>query len=238
MAETIALRVLLERMAPWTMALSKAGFNIVDDDANADLVIWDGTGEVSAHTSRILEIDTGLDYAPERMIARASRQLARVTCGSLVDPVTGLMNRSAALARIDNEVELSSRIMKPFAIAIVDPDNFEGLSAGHGQGVTDQILDSFGAYLLSQLRKIDGVARWGSEELALIMPATYPTQATTVIARLQDRLGTSSATKVSSFSAGVAAFPIDADSAEQLTALAEERLAGAKRKGEGRIVMV
>ena len=245
MTDSIALTVGAERTERWAQALILAGFNIVSGEqtGEANLAIVDGTVGSGPADVPTLRIPAGEDPPPERVIALVAGKLEEIRrewFAAGVDPVTGMPGRESLFARVENEVELSARIMKPFAAAILDPDGIDSLAAGLGQEAANRALSEFAQFVRQRLRRVDGLGRWGSEEIALIMPATYPTQAMTVIARLQDHLAGSDLApgRIRSFTAAVAAYPIDADSAGRLMELAEQRLADARRKGDGRIVMV
>ncbi len=245
MTESVILCVTPERVESWGRSLSLAGLNVVPcvDGAEAALLITDGSPMPKVQVQRLLEITNPDETLPERLIALVSRRLEAMrshpsTTG--IDPLTGLPDREHLTMRIENEVELSARIMKPFAVAILDPDGLDALADSLGDQAADHALAEFSQMVRERLRRVDGVGRWGRWELGVVMPATYPTQAMMVISRLQDQLAASDAApgRIHSFTAAVAAFPIDADSAQRLTQLAESRLADAKRKGDGRIVMV
>jgi diguanylate cyclase (GGDEF)-like protein len=245
MTESVILCVTPERAQSWTRALNLAGLEVVPcaEGAEAALLVTDGYPVPKVHVQRMLEVLEPEKTTTERMIARVSRRLEAMnsrpsTTG--IDPLTGLPDREHLTARIENEVELSARIMKPFAVAILDPDGLDALADSLGDQAADRALAEFSQLVRERLRRVDGVGRWGRWELGVVMPATYPTQAMMVISRLQDQLAASDSApgRIHSFTAAVAAFPIDADSAGRLTELAESRLADAKRKGDGRIVMV
>lgn len=245
MTEPILLRVAPERTESWTRALTLAGLRVLDDNVNerAALGVTDGSAELPPECAHILEVKDAKETSPERVIALVCRRLEAIHGKRLaagIDPATGLPGRNQLFSRVENEVELSARIMKPFAVGILDPDGLDALAAGLGDEAAERAMAEFGSYVRERLRRVDGVGRWGREEIGIVMPATYPTQAMTVISRLQDNLAAASDAPghVRSFTAAVAAYPIDADSASRLMELAESRLADAKRKGDGRIVMV
>ncbi len=245
MTDSIALVVDEKRAQSWEQALGLAGFEVVCDEraAEAQLAVVDGSSGPGPANVPTLSVPEDEEIVPERVIALVAGRLEairRERFAAGVDPVTGMPGRENLFTRVENEVELSARIMKPFAVAILDPNGLDSLAAGLGPEAADRALSEFAQFVRQRLRRVDGVGRWGSEEIALVMPATYPTQAMTVISRLQDHLAGNDPApgRIRSFTAAVAAYPIDADSAKRLMDLAEKRLADARRKGDGRIVMV
>jgi diguanylate cyclase (GGDEF)-like protein len=92
------------------------------------------------------------------------------------DPLTGLLNREG-LAREVDELD------EPFSLAVIDLDHFKRVNDRHGHDVGDLVLHDLAA-LLQRGRTNDIVARWGGEEIVLIMPATTVDGAVARVQRL------------------------------------------------------
>ena len=240
---TVSIQVSGNARSDWQVGLQRAGFDVIPAEhrAEATVVVTDedtGSGIDEARIVRVTE-----DVTTEKLIALVAARTERLSdwksADDGFDPLTGLIVKEALFSRIENEIELSTRIMKPFAVAIIEPDNFEEITAGLGQQAGDHALREFSQFLSTHFRRIDGVGRWGAQELAIVMPATYPSAAMAAIARIQGVLAGQggSSESISSFSAGVSAYPVDANDRDALFSMAEDRLADARRKGAGRVVM-
>jgi len=145
------------------------------------------------------------------------------------DPLTGLLNREGLAAEL-------ATVSGPFAVGIVDLDHFKRINDRFGHEVGDEVLHDF-AVLLQQSRAGDLVARWGGEEIVLVMPGTTVAGA---VARLERLLtgardvGRQSAVGPITFSGGVTASTSDEVFADAIRR-ADEAMYRAKRAGRARI---
>lgn len=92
------------------------------------------------------------------------------------DPLTGLLNREGLAHEL-------RELHEPFAVGVIDLDNFKQINDDHGHDVGDLVLADL-AGLLSRGRTGDRIARWGGEEIVLVMPATTVDGAVARITRL------------------------------------------------------
>jgi two-component system, cell cycle response regulator len=110
---------------------------------------------------RILKLQEELIAARESM-----RQAATHDC------LTGLMNRSAILAFLGNELERSTRRgHTTVGVMLADIDHFKDVNDSFGHLHGDDALREISARLRSKLRVYDGIGRYGGEEFLLILPA-------------------------------------------------------------------
>lgn len=88
---------------------------------------------------------------------------------AIQDPLTGLFNRSYFMYRIEEELAYSSRHRSPFALLMMDLDDFKAVNdhLGHAQG--DRVLHRIGELLRGGLRREDVPARYGGDEFIVLM---------------------------------------------------------------------
>jgi GGDEF domain-containing protein len=91
---------------------------------------------------------------------------------AMVDGLTGLFVRRYFDARIEEEIERSRRFGTPFAVVMIDLDDFKKLNDTHGHLAGDRVLRDIAAIVRTNMRGVDTAARYGGEELALILPRT------------------------------------------------------------------
>jgi diguanylate cyclase len=104
------------------------------------------------------------------------------------DPLTGLLNRRAMVELLAREHARSERGHGPLSIALLDIDWFKRVNDTLGHGAGDEVLRRFATVVQSQLRTVDGLARWGGEEFLLLMPGTALDDALTVLERLRSAI--------------------------------------------------
>lgn len=85
------------------------------------------------------------------------------------DDLTGLANRALLTDHFLSAVERSKRSGSPFALLMVDLNDFKEINDRHGHGVGDFVLITTASRLLGALRASDTVARLGGDEFVLIV---------------------------------------------------------------------
>jgi diguanylate cyclase (GGDEF)-like protein len=163
---------------------------------------------------------------------------------AMVDGLTGLFVRRYFDARIEEEIERSRRYGTPFSVVMVDVDDFKKLNDEHGHLIGDRVLRSIGNTIKSQMRGVDTAARYGGEEIALILPRTEMLSAYSVGERIRAAIAEQRVTtdseppKVLGITAsfGIASYPESgAGSGEDLVRRADRALYRAKKTGKNRV---
>lgn len=170
-------------------------------------------------------------------------RLQRLRQESSSDRLTGLFNRAYLEEFLQAEIRRSKRYLRSFAVAMIDIDHFKRFNDTYGHATGDQALRTVAAILQREVRRSDLVARYGGEEMVLVMPETTLNAARTRLETI--RLAISSeAIKVPrreemvhmTVSAGVACWPNDGDNSDDLVHTADARLYHAKALGRNRVV--
>jgi diguanylate cyclase (GGDEF)-like protein len=163
---------------------------------------------------------------------------------AMVDGLTGLFMRRYFDARIDEEIERSKRYGTPFSVVMMDVDDFKALNDEHGHLVGDRVLRAIASTVKAQLRGVDTAARYGGEEIALILPRSDMVAAYGVGERIRAAVSELRITTDSepprvlsvSVSLGIAAFPESkARDGEDLIRRADRALYRAKKTGKNRV---
>ncbi len=100
------------------------------------------------------------------------------------DALTGLWNRAAFFARLEEEIARSRRHATPMSLLMIDLDHFKRINDTFGHAVGDRVLSDLATRLREALRGGDVAARYGGEELAVLLPHTPLAQAEKVAERL------------------------------------------------------
>ena len=161
---------------------------------------------------------------------------------SIKDALTGLYNRPYLEEAMFGIMRLAHRQKNPLSIAILDMDNFRELNDKYGHSFADAILVALAELLLKGSRDSDLVARYGGEEFCIVFADMEPELARQRLgAVLVDfkaiELSSAGLTMTgASFTAGIARFPTDATTFDQLITLADCAMSAAKEKGGAQVV--
>jgi diguanylate cyclase (GGDEF)-like protein len=175
-------------------------------------------------------------------LARTLTRLhARVEAQALTDPLTGLWNRRYMAETLEREVARAQRFRHPISLIILDVDDFKKINDrdGHLQG--DIVLERVADVVRDVTRSIDVAARYGGDELALILVETDREGATVLAERLRERVGATQIplredeTMGVTLSVGVSTIPDSAADLESLVDAADRALLRSKRAGKNQI---
>jgi diguanylate cyclase (GGDEF)-like protein len=158
---------------------------------------------------------------------------------SLRDPLTGLYNRRYMEDALERYVSLAERTGTPTSVIMIDLDNFKRLNDEHGHAKGDAVLRDVAAQLVGGLRPSDVVARYGGEELMVILPGCSMEGAELKAEGLRARIeGLSDAHGAPiSASFGIASVPETSTSPADVVPMADAALYLAKQAGKNCIRM-
>jgi len=166
----------------------------------------------------------------DRASADEARRLA------LIDPVTGLWNRHFLDADLVAKVAAAHAGARALSLVMIDIDRFKPINDRHGHAVGDSVLRIIAARLSHGIRSGDTLARFGGDELALIMPDTGLEMAAGAAERLRGVVAAPCPEMPCgvTISLGVAELAFD-EPAEALLARADKALYAAKLDGRNRV---
>lgn len=88
------------------------------------------------------------------------------------DALTGLANRAAFDRFLAERFAAARSAQKPLALLLIDVDRFKSINDRFGHLCGDQVLRRLGRLLKGTARAQDMAARYGGEELTMVLPAT------------------------------------------------------------------
>ena len=158
------------------------------------------------------------------------------------DELTGLANIRAFASIVERELERSRRFDTPLALVMVDIDDFKDVNDSYGHQQGDEVLAQVAGVLRKLSRELDAPARYGGEELAVVLPQTDAAGAELLAQRMREavqalevpRIGGRGTLSVTA-SFGVASVPESARDRGGLIAAADAALYRAKRAGKNRV---
>lgn len=161
---------------------------------------------------------------------------------SITDGLTGVWNRRYLELSLRKEIERAHRFSRPLSLLMVDIDRFKRINDQFGHQRGDEVLVEVTRRIMGTVRtQIDFMARYGGEEFVVVLPETPAPGAAVVAEKVRaaigDRgfIGERHPEVLVTVSVGVATYPTDGLSAEELVRAADEALFRAKRAGRDRV---
>lgn len=157
------------------------------------------------------------------------------------DALTGLANRQQFEERLTRIVMETNRFGGSCALIVIDIDRFKHVNDTYGHQVGDEVLKEVSRVLQNAVRTVDLCARYGGEEMALLLPQTDLAGAGLLAERLR-RAVCDEPVRVKeheipiTISLGVAAYPEGSSSRDELFAAADRALYSAKRAGRNKVI--
>src|SRR6266568_3740106 len=155
-------------------------------------------------------------------------ELKKLELSAVTDPLTGLHNRRLFAETFEKELNRARRYIQPLGLVTLDLHRFKEVNDQHGHPRGDEVLRAAAATLKKALRTSDSAFRIGGDEFALLLPQTDAPQALALSRRVQtvfaEMLQPLQLAVTVAMDHGVAIFPQDAEQADQLIRIADERL--------------
>ncbi|CAB4878189.1 unannotated protein [freshwater metagenome] len=166
------------------------------------------------------------------------RAEARSRRGSIIDPLTGLLNRSTLDQRFLELREQALVAGRPVAIVVFDLDHFKTINDEHGHDTGDRVLRDVARTVRVSLRSFELAYRIGGEEFLVLLPGLDEAGAARRAEQVREALlATRPAGLRVTLSAGVAAGLHDGElDFQSLYEEADQRLYVAKQRGRNRVV--
>jgi diguanylate cyclase (GGDEF)-like protein len=161
---------------------------------------------------------------------------------AVTDELTGLWNVRQLHEVLDHEVERARRFEGSLGLAMLDIDDFKAVNDTYGHQQGDQVLAAVARVLRDLSRDIDTPARYGGEEMAVVLPGADVEGAVQLAGRMREAVEDLRVRRVDgaghlaiTASFGVASIPASAVDKDSLIAAADAALYRAKRAGKNRV---
>jgi len=196
-------------------------------------------------------LESGLFHVHDLRMASIATDLISLALGNterfsqtealaISDELTGLYTRGYFNERLLEEVRKARHNGRPLSLAILDIDHFKKVNDDYGHHMGDEVLRWLSRLVMEQARETDFVARYGGEELVVIMPSTRVGDALRFTQRMCQAIAAtpfrSPQKKIKiTVSAGVASLTKDLPDEEALIRCADDALYTAKNNGRNRV---
>lgn len=150
---------------------------------------------------------------------------------ALTDQLTNLPNARAFYMMLEQRIAEGQRLNKEaLAVISMDVDNFKQVNDAYGHVAGDRVLASVAEVIRKQLRQMDTLARYAGDEFVAIMPMASVTMANVIAERVRAAVESQSYavraghTVEIGISIGVACFPTDGETTEELLTVAARNM--------------
>jgi diguanylate cyclase (GGDEF)-like protein/putative nucleotidyltransferase with HDIG domain len=150
---------------------------------------------------------------------------------ALIDPLTELPNARGFYMMLEQRIAECQRMNRePLALVCMDIDDFKVVNDQYGHSIGDRLLASVAGVVRRELRQMDILTRYAGDEFVAIMPMASGKMAVSISERMRNavedqlfsvRTGTMVGLGVS---LGVACFPDDGETSEELLTAAARRM--------------
>lgn len=195
-------------------------------------VMKEGVYDYIAKPFNINELRLTVGRAVENYTLITQRQFYKEL--SFLDGLTNVYNRRYFDEIIEKELQRAKRYAKPFSLLLLDLDNFKNFNDEFGHIAGDKLLVEFSNILVTNLRKIDFVFRYGGEEFVVFLPETDIEKAKALVERVLEKIRETLSVTAS---IGITEFIPSRDAgknAEDIVGMADKALYKAKDTGKDR----
>jgi diguanylate cyclase (GGDEF)-like protein len=186
----------------------------VRSSQNTSLLLLQSFMAIAAMTTMVLAAESTEHKRAEDHVRRLAAS----------DPLTGLANYRRLLESIDAEIKRYGRSHLPFSIILLDMDHLKKINDKHGHLVGSRALCRLADILSLHSREIDVAARYGGDEFVVVLPESSREAALQVAQRVSDRLTSDGEDPPLSVSTGVAVYPADGQTLDELLIAADRAL--------------
>ncbi|MDD5496549.1 MAG: sensor domain-containing diguanylate cyclase, partial [Candidatus Omnitrophica bacterium] len=156
------------------------------------------------------------------------------------DDLTELVVRRYFMERFKEDIKRAARKKRSLSLLILDIDNFKNYNDRYGHAAGDLVLKHMAREISSMVREGDIIARYGGEEMALLLFGMNKKEAALEAEAIRKRIEKGSMMlrrqkMPLTVSIGLSSYPEDAGMEEELIKIADERLYKAKKEGRNRV---
>jgi diguanylate cyclase (GGDEF)-like protein len=163
-----------------------------------------------------------------RRARRREKEFVAISAAAQTDALTGILNRRGFVEAAERELARASRYDRPFVLAYVDVRGLKAVNDTEGHLMGDELLGAVAGLMRESARADDVVGRIGGDEFALLLDEQTAPGAEPVVrriqARVQERRAAMEIRVPWELTIGIAAFPEDGNTLEELLGVADRRL--------------
>lgn len=159
------------------------------------------------------------------------------------DELTGLYNYRELIRRLAVEIQRSERFSRRFSLLLIDIDHFKRVNDTYGHEAGNRVLRMLAGILKENARSFDLAARYGGEEMVMVLPNTKAEEAFMMAERVRTRVedafrGFMGGGEGMTVSIGLSSYPVDGLTSSELIGAADRSLYLAKNTGRNKVSLL
>jgi diguanylate cyclase (GGDEF)-like protein len=184
------------------------------------------------------QLHTDLSHTLASMLQATTRRGSRVELEAISDGLTGLYNHRYLHERLEEELVRLHERENELSLLYIDIDRFKTLNDARGHKAGDETLRRVARVLEQCSRRVDLAARYGGDEFVLALVESGETGAREVAERICRSVADTvdGERRAVTVSIGIANFPRDARTKDELLDKADWAMNAAKRSGRDRVM--
>lgn len=192
------------------------------------IFVVDASKAISATAKNMIETTIALESSEQK-----NRKLAHY------DTLTGLPNRNLFNKELKQALQLATDKNAKLALLFIDLDRFKNVNDSLGHQAGDELIRNVGQRLNDSIRSSDTLARIGGDEFNILLPGIKSAHQAAIVAnkiikQLEQPCVIAGHTVYATVSIGIATYPEDAKSADDLQKYADLAMYHAKENGRNK----
>lgn len=206
-------------------------------------------GLAGARQDQLIGLSASLEQQVEQKTRSLSEALQKAQAAAETvsfmadhDPLTGLLNRRRFKAELDRWSRYAVRYQRCVSLMFIDLDHFKEINDVYGHIAGDQYLVGVADALLKVLRSTDYIARWGGDEIAILLTEADSSIAGEIAGKVLGQLRANpiafaGGNLPAAISIGIASIPDHTNDVSELLAFADAAMYQAKQHGGSRAMI-
>ncbi|MBF0121190.1 MAG: GGDEF domain-containing protein [Desulfobacterales bacterium] len=120
-----------------------------------------------------------------RLMKELSKSQKQIQDMAITDELTQLYNRRYFYSKLNEEVKKAKRYKRDISCIIIDIDFFKKVNDHYGHHIGDDVLRNVSNTIKSNCRSIDTIARYGGEEIVILLPETNKMKASLLAEKIR-----------------------------------------------------
>lgn len=229
-----------QSLCPWNGEESKTFFSFLSAPLKVKDKNW---GVLSLYRRRkeefsSSEIEIAEIFASQAALAIMNRTyLDQFHRAAITEELTGFYNRGYFYQRLKEETNRAARTDLPLSLLVIDFDHLKYINDSYGHLAGDKALKEISKIIRACIRKVDIPARYGGDELVIILPETNSIFAFNVAERIRKKVANTPFRNNTQLtvSIGIASYPKDSTQSQTLFERADQAMYQAKQRGANRV---